>query len=187
MRPSFPSMNTGPRQKILLTMCAFLSSGILSIRAQDASLGEFDSHGDIGSPKLAGSASYDPATQEYTLTGAGTNMWFTTDQFHFLWKKMKGDFILRARVEFIGKGAIAHRKIGWMVRPSLDTGSPYADAAEHGDGETCLQFRRAVGKQHRKIHLDLSQQRERAAIRAAGKHLYFFGGALRGAVCQRGD
>jgi hypothetical protein len=56
-------MNTGARQNIILTMCAFLSSGILSVQAQDAALGEFESHGDIGSPKLAGSAGYDPASQ----------------------------------------------------------------------------------------------------------------------------
>jgi hypothetical protein len=149
-------MNTGIRQNILLTMCALLSSGILSARSQDAALGEFESNGDVGSPKLAGSASYDPASQEYTLTGAGTNMWFTTDQFHFLWRKMKGDFILRTRVEFIGRGAVAHRKIGWMVRPSLDTGAPYADCAEHGNGEACLQFRRAAGSNTEELMLAVS-------------------------------
>jgi TolB protein len=137
-------------------MCAFLSSGILSVQAQDAALGEFESHGDIGSPKLAGSAGYDPASQEYTLSGAGTNMWFTTDQFHFLWRKMKGDFILRTRIEFIGQGAIAHRKVGWMVRPSLETGAPYADCAEHGDGLTSLQFRSAVGSNTEQIKLSIS-------------------------------
>ena len=78
-------------------------------------------------------------------------MWFTTDQCHFLWKKMKGDFILRARIEFVGKGAIAHRKVGWMIRKSLDAGSPYADAAEHGNGLTALQFRRAVGEKTEQI------------------------------------
>ncbi len=137
-------------------MCALLSSGIFSARSQDTSLGEFESHGDVGSLKLAGSASYDPASQEYTLTGAGTNMWFTTDQFHFLWRKMKGDFILRARIEFIGQGAIAHRKVGWMVRPSLETGAPYADCAEHGDGLTSLQFRRAAGSNTEQIALTIS-------------------------------
>jgi hypothetical protein len=149
-------MNTGTRQNILLTMCALLSSGIFSARSQDASLGEFESHGDVGSPKLAGSAGYDPARQAYTLSGAGTNMWFTTDQFHFLWRKMKGDFILRTRIEFIGQGAIAHRKAGWMVRPSLETGAPYADCAEHGDGLTSLQFRRAAGSNTEQIALSIS-------------------------------
>ena len=35
--------------------------------------------------------------------------------FTFVWKKMKGDFLLRTRVSFIGEGAVNHRKIGWMV------------------------------------------------------------------------
>src|SRR5258708_2461910 len=108
-------------------------------------LGQFEGETDIGAPRLAGSATYDSSTQEYTLSGAGTNMWFGSDQFHFAWKKMKGDFILRTRTEFIGKGAIAHRKIGWTVRPDLEPDAPYADCAQHGDGLCSLQFRRTKG------------------------------------------
>ncbi|HUD84144.1 MAG TPA: hypothetical protein VMQ67_11605 [Candidatus Saccharimonadales bacterium] len=129
--------------KIIIS--ALLSSAVLSAFPQESPLGQFDGDADVGGPKLAGSATYDAASQQYTLTGAGSNMWFAQDQFHFLWKRMKGDFILRARIEFIGKGAINHRKVGWMVRPSLDGGAPYADCAVHGDGLTALQFRRAVG------------------------------------------
>jgi hypothetical protein len=110
---------------------------------QENSLGEFDGHTDVGSPKLAGSASYDAARQEYTLTGAGTNMWVGRDEFQFLWKKMKGDFLLRTRTEFIGQGAVEHRKIGWMVRPNLEAEAPYADCARHGVDLASLQFRRS--------------------------------------------
>ena len=119
-------------------MCAMLSFvGV----AAGASLGLFDSNTDIGTPKLAGSSSYDAGKNEYTLTGAGTNMWMRGDQFQFLWRKISGDFILRARVEFIGKGKNEHRKIGWMVRPSLDADAPYLDCAVHGVDLTSLQFR----------------------------------------------
>jgi len=128
----------------LIIVSAF-SSGILTAPAQSNSLGQFESHSDIGAPKLAGSASYDSARQDYAISGAGSNMWFRGDQFHFAWKKMNGDFILRTRVEFIGKGVNAHRKVGWMVRPNLESDAPYADCAEHGDGLTSLQFRRSKG------------------------------------------
>ncbi len=140
--------------KIIIS--AFLSLAALSAFPQDGPLGQFDGNADVGAPKLAGSASYDAAAQEYTLTGAGSNMWFAQDQFHFLWKRMKGDFILRARIEFIGKGAINHRKVGWMVRPSLDGGAAYADCAVHGDGLTALQFRRAVGSTTEQFWLSIS-------------------------------
>ena len=62
---------------------AFLASGIRGV-SQDESLGEFDGHGDIGSPAISGSASFDPTNQTYTLTGSGVNMWSTNDQFQFL-------------------------------------------------------------------------------------------------------
>jgi len=139
-----------------IIMSALLSLGISSVAAPDNSLGQFEAHGDIGNPKLAGLTSYDTANQEYTLTAAGTNMWFGRDQFHFAWKKLKGDFILRTRIEFEGKGVDPHRKVGWMVRPDLDADAPYADCAAHGDGLTSLQFRRTKGVSTEQVRLAIT-------------------------------
>ena len=108
-------------------------------------LGQFEAHGDVGHPSLAGSAVYNGESQEYTLSGAGLNMWGNRDEFHFLWKQLQGDFILQARVELIGQGVDPHRKLGWIVRSSLEADSAYADAAVHGDGLTSLQFRATKG------------------------------------------
>lgn len=149
-------MISRPWRNILLALCVLVPCGAMELRAEDNPVGVFDGNGDVGAPQLAGSASYAAASQEYTLTGAGTNMWFTSDQFHFLWKKMKGDFILRARVQFLGPGVVDHRKAGWMVRPTLDTGAPYADATEHGNGLTSLQFRRAVGSKTEQVSMNIS-------------------------------
>ena len=141
---------------LLILMSGTLSFGLGPANAQDKPLGQFDGHADIGAPKLAGSAKYDAAAQEYTLTAAGTNMWFGRDQCYFVWKRMKGDFILRTRAEFVGKGADGHRKLGWMVRPNLDADAPYADTAEHGDGLTSLQFRPAKGANTEQITLPIT-------------------------------
>jgi len=110
-------------------------------------LGVFDAHGDIGPVDIPGSATYDPQKQEYVLEGSGLNMWFASDEGHFLWKRLRGDFILGARVEFIGEGAAAHRKIGWMVRSTLDPDSAHVSTVVHGDGLTSAQYRKARGEQ----------------------------------------
>src|SRR5207247_6137889 len=88
--------------RALLASAIFLSLGLLTAPLAAAPLGQFEDHTDVGSPKLAGSAAYDTGSQEYSVTAAGFNMWASRDEFHFLWKRMKGDFILQARVEFIG-------------------------------------------------------------------------------------
>jgi len=113
--------------------------------AAEGRLGQFDGHGDVGSPRIPGSATYNAVSQEYALGAAGVNVWAKRDEFHFVWKRMKGDFILQARVELVGKGVDPHRKLGWMVRSGLEADAPYADAAVHGDGLTSLQYRRAAG------------------------------------------
>jgi TolB protein len=110
---------------------------------QPESLGIFERQNDIGKVNRPGSATYDPEKQEYTIQGSGANMWFDHDEFHFVWKRMKGDFILTTRAQFIGEGVEQHRKIGWMVRSTLDSDSPHINAAVHGDGLTSLQFRRS--------------------------------------------
>lgn len=155
-------------------LCAFiLMSTLISPEILRANpVGEFEDQGDIGAPKLSGSASYDAANQEYTLSGAGTNMWLGADQFHFVWKKMSGDFILRARMAFVGKGVVEHRKVGWMVRPSLEPDAPYADCAEHGSGLTSLQFRRIKGAKTEEIALAITNADVLQFERRGGKFIF---------------
>ena len=121
------------------------SSTIIDSLAQRKALGVFDEQADVGQVMKPGSVIYDPVTQAYAVEGSGTNMWFGEDEFHFVWKRMKGDFILTARAHLVGRGVEAHRKIGWQVRSSLDKDSPHASAVVHGDGLASLQFRRAKG------------------------------------------
>ncbi len=58
---------------------------------------------------------------------------------------MTGNFILSTRARFIGAGVEPHRKIGWTIRPSLETNSAHVTAAVHGDGLASIQFRRTPG------------------------------------------
>ena len=116
----------------LMAMSMFVSVVSQAAFAQGSPLGQFDGHDDVGSPKISGSATYNAVSQEYAISAAGVNMWANRDEFHFVWKRMKGNFILQARVELIGKGVDPHRKLGWMVRTGLDPDSPYADATVHG-------------------------------------------------------
>jgi TolB protein len=112
-----------------------------TLGAQTA-VGAFDSQSDIGRVRHAGSGSYDSQRQAYLIAGSGQNMWGERDDFHFVWKRMTGNFILSTRARFIGPEVEAHRKIGWTIRPSLETSSPHVSAALHGDGLMSLQFRR---------------------------------------------
>ncbi|QEG33983.1 TolB family protein [Bythopirellula goksoeyrii] len=114
-------------------------------------LGVFESHGDIGSVKHNGDVSYDGQTQCFHLSGSGTNMWSDQDEFHFLWKKLTGDFILTTNVTFLGEGVDPHRKLGWMIRSDLDSDSAYVDVALHGDGLTSMQYRRSQGAETEQI------------------------------------
>jgi Tol biopolymer transport system component len=122
-----------------------LSSIVTIASAQNAPVGIFKGNSDVGNPKNTGSAVYNPDDQSYTLKGAGYNIWFERDEFHYLFNKIKGDFILTANFEFIGKGTEAHRKTGWMVRETTDEKSVHASATLHGDGMTCLQWRVSTG------------------------------------------
>jgi len=110
-----------------------------------AAVGDFEAAGDVGAPKLPGTAAYNPVSQDYALSAGGTNMWAQRDEFQFVSKKLTGDFLLQTRVQFAGKGVDPHRKAGLIVRATLDADAPYVDAVVHGDGLTSLQFRRTKG------------------------------------------
>lgn len=134
------------RTNVLLLLLAALFSAPAAF-SQGEKLGIFDGHGDVGTGVKPGSATFIPATGQYIITGAGYNVWGDHDEFQYAWKKMKGDFILYTRAEFLGNWVNYHRKVGWMVRKSLDGNSAHVNAVEHGDGLTSLQFRRTAGAQ----------------------------------------
>jgi Tol biopolymer transport system component len=137
---------SGARSRLpLILLVAATLAVVSSASPRGGPLGVFDAHGDVGSPKHAGSATYNAASQEYVLRAGGANMWDRRDELHFAWQRLRGDFILQARVELIGRGANPHRKAGLLVRASLEADSPYVDGVVHGDGLTALQYRRAAG------------------------------------------
>jgi TolB protein len=129
------------KSPVILLLCFVLNVA----SAQTSSTGIFLTSSDIGKPKVAGSTAYNQQDQSYTLKGGGYNIWFERDEFHYLFNKIKGDFILTANFEFIGKGKEMHRKTGWMVRESTDEKSPHISATLHGDGLTVLQWRVSSG------------------------------------------
>src|SRR5215813_8848587 len=126
-------------------LCGLLLAAPAITPAAVTSSGEFESHLDVGGPRLAGTATYNTVSQEYAVAASGLNMWANRDEFHFLRKRIQGDFIVQVRVEFIGTGVDPHRKLGWMAGNSLDADPAYADGTVHGDGLTSLQYRRSQG------------------------------------------
>lgn len=124
-------------KNFIIILCITFATPIFA----QQTVGIFQNNKDIGNPKLAGSATYDPETQTYTLTGAGYNIWFERDEFHYLYNELEGDFILTANFAFEGEGNNAHRKIGWMLRSSDQDNAVHCSAVLHGDGLTVMQWR----------------------------------------------
>jgi TolB protein len=115
-----------------------------------AAIGQFEGQCDVGDAcdiGIPGSASFDAAKNEYTVTASGYNMWFDRDAFHFLYNKLEGDLVMVADINFVGKGKVAHRKAGWIVRQTLDKDSAFIGAIVHGDGLIALQWRPVKGAQ----------------------------------------
>ena len=115
------------------------------INAQSPAAGIFQFSSDIGNPKNHGSALYNNADQSYSINGSGYNIWLERDEFHYLYNKIQGDFILTGNFRFEGKGTNLHRKTGWMIRESNDEKSAHISAVLHGDGLTSLQWRSSEG------------------------------------------
>jgi len=118
---------------------------VLALVQAQGAVGNFEGQTDVGRGSRLGSAIYNRQIQTYRISGSGQNMWDTRDAFHFVWKRLHGNFILSTRARFIGTGGEEHRKIGWTIRPSLESSSAHVTAALHGNGLMSLQFRRQSG------------------------------------------
>jgi hypothetical protein len=100
----------------------------------DTPIGIFDAQSDIGSAVVPGSASYDAGTKQYTINSAGYNVWYTRDEFRYLWKKMSGDVSLAADIAFPDPTGYGDRKAVLIIRQDLDDDSKEVLVALHGAG-----------------------------------------------------
>jgi hypothetical protein len=104
-------------------------------------IGIFEGQSDIGSALVPGSASYDAARGQYTIHSAGYNVWYTRDEFRFLWTRMSGDVSLAADIAFPDPKGYGDRKAVLMIRQSLDDDAKAAMVALHGAGMVHLAWR----------------------------------------------
>lgn len=193
-------MNASRLRTVLLAIGLFLLPGFASvapaIAADPAELGLFTDQTDIGKPSSlgTGSAEYDAKEKAYVVSGGGENMWGVADHFHYVYKKMSGDFNVTATIEFVGTRPATgtpdpHRKACLVIRQTLDSDAVYADAAAHGSGLTSLQWRDAKGGVTHEVQSDaIGPRRLRLekrgnyvsmSIAAAGEELHPAGGAAR--------
>ncbi len=110
-------------------------------------IGIFQGQSDVGSALVPGSSSFDPATKQYTLTAAGYNIWYSRDEFRYLWTKMSGDVSLAASVTFPDPKGYSDRKAVLVIRQSLDDDSKEAMIGQHGGGLIHLAQRSTTGAQ----------------------------------------
>ncbi len=102
------------------------------------------------------------ANGEWTLSGAGIDIWNRTDEFHFLFESapVAGNFALACRVKDFAVAPNAWSKIGLMVRggtPPFVGAESYAYALLSRDNGAWLQFRDGSGELAQNAADDLSR------------------------------
>jgi hypothetical protein len=104
-------------------------------------IGLFEGQSDIGAALVPGSSSYDKKTKKYTITSAGYNIWYTRDEYRYIWKKMSGDVSLAADVNFPDKQGYDDRKVVLVIRQSLNDDSREIMIGLHGGGLMHMAYR----------------------------------------------
>ena len=157
----------------------FFAAMAASARGQEAAVGIFEGHGDVGNVLHAGAVDYDEAKKTYIISGSGENMWLAADAFQFVWKKISGDVTLTADISFLTTTGNEHKKAALMLRQSLEADSVYVDVALHASGLTSLQFRDEKGAITREIQSNISAPK-RLRIAKRGHYVYMSLAANRG-------
>jgi hypothetical protein len=109
----------------------------------DKQIGIFENQSDVGAALVPGDASYDAADKSYTITSAGYNIWYTRDEFRYLWKKMSGDVSLAASISWPDVNGFGDRKAALVIRQGLNDDAVEALVAQHGAGMVHLARREA--------------------------------------------
>jgi hypothetical protein len=105
----------------------------------------FQGKSDIGAAVVPDSASYDASTKQYTIHSAGYNIWYSRDEFRYLWTKLSGDVSLAADVMFPDPKGYGDRKAVLVIRQNLDNDSKEVMIGDHGVGVIHLAWRPDAG------------------------------------------
>lgn len=97
---------------------------------------------DIGAVGVPGSAA--GAADSMTVSGAGGDVWGTSDAFHYAWMPLAGDGTVTARVSSVA-GAHAWTKVGVMIRASTAPDSAHAFMLVSAGRGLAFQRRRSGG------------------------------------------
>ena len=97
---------------------------------------------DVGAPSVQGRATFDDG--EFSIRGAGTDVWGTADQFTFVHQRLDGDGVIVARVSS-PEPTDAWAKAGVMIRESLDADSRHAFVLTSARSGRAFQRRRVTG------------------------------------------
>ncbi len=96
-----------------------------------------------GLPAAVGSFTGSPSL--YTMTAGGTDIYGTSDQFHFAYKQFSGVGEIIAKVESISNSTDAWAKAGVMMRETKDADSPNIAVVVTSGSGVSLQVRSTVG------------------------------------------
>ncbi len=109
-------------------------------------VGIFDAHADIGAVGAAGAAAYNEALGEYEVTGSGSDIWDSADEFHFVFKEVNGAFSLKALVELDPfESGNDWTKAGLMAREELTADSVNYSTIIRRDLQQDAQWRLVKG------------------------------------------
>ncbi|HWA86258.1 MAG TPA: hypothetical protein VG710_08560 [Opitutus sp.] len=108
-------------------------------------IGVFEGQSDVGGALVPGSSACDRDTGRYTINSAGYNVWYTRDEFRYLWKKMSGDVSLAADISFPDPNGYGDRKAVLVIRQDLEDDAKEAIVALHGLGMIHLAQRPEKG------------------------------------------
>ncbi|MEK5436930.1 MULTISPECIES: PQQ-dependent sugar dehydrogenase [Paenibacillus] len=98
----------------------------------------------IGSPAITGSASYDPAADQFSVSGAGTDIWGKSDQFNYMYQPWTGD---GAIIALVSSQTNSHdfAKAGIMIRETLNADSKHVDLLLTPSNGFTFQYRTETG------------------------------------------
>jgi hypothetical protein len=125
-----------------VTTVGTIQSGQSRVMWTDGSAAGWNS-ADVGNPALGGSQSFNPGGGTWTVSGSGTGLSGTSDQFHLAWRPVTGGGVTAHVTSQTATGADA--EAGVMLRASAGPGAPYYGAFVSPSGTVTVQDRSSQG------------------------------------------
>lgn len=141
---------------LLISANPFEHQALQEVDATEGDFGIFENEVTIGNQAFIGEVEYNSKMQEFSFLFSEDQKSVGSEQYHYVYKSIQGDFILRAHISF-EEDPDSGSNAGWIIRNNLSSKSAEVIAQVNNSRTTSFESNTKDGSKSEEVKIPLAE------------------------------